>query len=425
MELISKIFTAFIKNDDRKSLFENLKVQKSTIKLFSAIKNYSANSEIRYVGGCIRKILNGEDIDDIDFAVNLNPKECINCFKKNNIKYHETGIKHGTITAIIENNKFEITSLRKDLSTDGRHAKVEFSSDWYEDASRRDFTINSIYSDIDGNFYDPFNGKKDLQDGKIKFIGDPEKRIQEDYLRILRYIRFFLNYSKMSHDAKVKNIIKQNLNGLSKISSERLLDELKKIISSKGFLNLFEDNFSLEIIKLIFPEFINIDRLKNLNDLAKKKIIEKEVDFIFLIIFMVLDKKDNLDYLLFKFNFSNIDKKRILFLNDFYKQKINSNTFSEKSLWKIFYFHGKQSLFDLINFEILNSKKINKKLNNLFNFFQDKEVPIFPIKAKNLMEKFGISEGKLLGSKLRKIEEIWISNNFKVSEKEIFKVIKN
>ena len=140
---------------------------------------------------------------------------------------------------------------------------------------------------------------------------------------------------------------------------------------------------------------------------------------------MVLDKKDNLDYLLFKFNFSNIDKKRILFLNDFYKQKINSNTFSEKRLWKIFYFHGKQSLFDLINFEILNSKKINKKLNNLFNFFQDKEVPIFPIKAKNLMEKFGISEGKLLGSKLRKIEEIWISNNFKVSEKEIFKVIKN
>ena len=186
-------------------------------------------------------------------------------FKKNNIKSYETGIKHGTITALINQNKFEITSLRKDIATDGRHAKVEFLNDWQEDASRRDFSINSIYADIDGNLFDPFNGKKDLENGEIKFIGNVEKRIKEDYLRILRYIRFFLNYSKKKHNVKVTRIIKKNLQGFSKISPERLLDEFKKLVRSKGFLKLTKDKFCFEIINLIFPQFKNLDIFKNLN----------------------------------------------------------------------------------------------------------------------------------------------------------------
>ena len=165
--LLNKIFS-FSKNLDHKSSsFYNLNLEKSISLLFSSIEDYSETSEIRYVGGCVRKVLNNEIIDDIDFAVNLKPSECIDSLKKHNIKYYETGIEHGTVTAIIENNKFEITSLRKDVVTDGRHAKVEFSNNWFEDASRRDFTINAIYSDIDGNLYDPFNGKKDLELGKI------------------------------------------------------------------------------------------------------------------------------------------------------------------------------------------------------------------------------------------------------------------
>ena len=115
--------------------------------------------------------------------------------KNKDIKYYESGIEHGTITALINNIKFEITSLRKDIDTDGRHAKVEFSDNWKEDASRRDFTINSIYADIEGNLFDPFDGKKDLENRKI-LIFELEKRIKEDYLRIIRYIRFYLNYSK-------------------------------------------------------------------------------------------------------------------------------------------------------------------------------------------------------------------------------------
>jgi len=423
ISLLNKIFSFSKKLDQKSSAFDYLKNDKSTSLLFSSIEDYSENSEIRYVGGCIRKILNNENIDDVDFAVNLKPLECIDSLKKHNIKYYETGIKHGTITAIINNNKFEITSLRKDLVTDGRHAKVEFSNNWFEDACRRDFTINAIYSDIHGNLYDPFNGKKDLQLGKVEFIGDVEKRIKEDYLRILRYVRFFLNYSNLEHSEKVKKIIKQNVKGISKVSGERLLDEFKKITISKGFLKLFKDTFSEEIIKLIFPQFKNFDFFKKLNNFAKKKIIE--VDYILLISLMVIDETDNTDYFLYKFQLSNENKKRILFLKGFYDEKINKNTFSEKNLWKVLYYHGKKSLQDLLYFEIIKSKYENKKLVQLFDFFQDKEVPIFPIKGKNLMEKYNISEGKLLGFKLKKIEEKWLNNNLNVSEEEIREIVES
>ena len=217
--LFNKIFSRSKNLNSSNLAFQNLKKEKEIEKIFKVISEFSDNSEIRYVGGCVRKIINDQKVDDIDFAVNLNPNEISEIFKKNNIRFYQTGVEHGTITALINKKKFEITSLRKDISTDGRHAKVEFSKDWHEDASRRDFTINSIYADIDGNLYDPFNGKKDLENGEIKFIGDAQKRIQEDYLRVLRYIRFFLNYSKKNHKTKIIKIIKQNLEGFSKIST--------------------------------------------------------------------------------------------------------------------------------------------------------------------------------------------------------------
>ena len=423
IDLINKFFSFSKHLDSKPSSFKELKKKKEIKKLFLAIENYSEDSEIRYVGGCVRKILNNEIVDDIDFAVNLKPEECSAALKENNIKFLQIGISHGTIIALIDSYKFEITSLRKDLITDGRHAKVAFTADWQEDASRRDFTINAIFSDIHGNLYDPFDGKKDLEIGKIKFIGDADKRIKEDYLRILRYIRFFLNYSKTEHNDKIRKIIKQNLNGISNISSERLLDEFKKLIISSSFLKLFKDPFCLELINLIFPQFKNLDIFKNLNKFAEINI--KKVDFIFLISLMLIDNTDNVEYFLFKFNISSIDKKRILFLNKFYNKEINKNYFSKNNLWKIFYYNGKQALFDLIYFEIFKSKKINKKLIALLEYFKDKEVPVFPVKAVNLMEKYNIPEGKQLGLKLKKIEERWIKNDFTVLDNEIDQIFKN
>ena len=203
-------------------------------KIFEAINSYSEFSEARYVGGCLRKVILKEKVDDIDLATNLEPNEVCSALKKNNISYHETGIEHGTVIAIIDDYKFEITSLRKDVNTDGRHAKVKFSKNWKEDALRRDFTINSIYSDSQGNLFDPFNGKKDLEKGIVNFIGDPDQRMKEDYLRILRYFRFFLNLSKHEHDPKLLKKIKINIEGVSRLSKERLFDELKKLINLKN-----------------------------------------------------------------------------------------------------------------------------------------------------------------------------------------------
>jgi tRNA nucleotidyltransferase/poly(A) polymerase len=209
--------------------------------------------------------------------------------------------------------------------------------------------------------YDPFDGKKDLELGIVKFIGDPEKRIKEDYLRILRYIRFFLIYSKQQHDENLKKIIKQNITGITKISSERLLDELKKIILSGGFLKISKDNFSKEILTLIFPQLINLEILKNINDYSREIIIKK--DFIFLISLMIIDSTDNSDYFVYKYNLSNEDKKKINFLSSIYSKKIDKNFFKEKNLWKIFYYNGKDYLFDLIDFKIFQNKKLDKKFN--------------------------------------------------------------
>ena len=403
--------------------FKNIKKETEIEKIFRAIHSFSANSEIRYVGGCVRKIINKENFDDIDLAVNLNPKDVCEALNKNDIKYYESGIEHGTITALINNIKFEITSLRKDVDTDGRHAKVEFSDNWKEDASRRDFTINAIYADIDGSLFDPFDGKKDLENGKILFIGNVEIRIKEDYLRVLRYIRFFLNYSKAKHEPSVIKIIKKNLAGVSSISPERLLDELQKLVRSKGFSKLTKDKDSLEIINLVFPQLKNISLFGKLNSFAIKNL--GKVDFILLLSLMIIDGTDNVDYFIYKFNLSKKDQKRLLFLNNFFSKKITSTSFSEKNLNKILYFNGREALIDIIYFKIFKSNKVENKLIKLIEIFKEKDIPVLPFKANILMEKYQIPEGKELGIKLKAIEEIWTNNNFKISEKEVQKIVSN
>ena len=391
-------------------------------KIFEAINNYSESSEVRYVGGCIRKVINKEVVDDIDLATNLKPNEICEALKNKDINFYETGIEHGTVTAVIDEYKYEITSLRKDVKTDGRHAKVEFSLDWKEDAARRDFSINSIYSDARGNLFDPNNGKKDLEEGLIHFIGDAESRIKEDYLRILRYVRFFLNYSNHKHKPEIIKIIKRNIGGISKLSSERLIDEFKKLTKSHGFVKLFQDNDSLEIIEIIFPQLKNLAKFKKLNTHARDNLFK--IDFIFLLSLMIVDGTDNTDYFLYKFNISKKDQKRLKLIDFFYKEKTNLKNFTEKNFNKIFYFNGKQAVIDIINFKLFTSNKVEKKLIKLIEVYKDKVIPTMPIGANTLMTKYNIPEGKILGNKLKMIEEAWVENGFTISEKNIQKIAK-
>jgi poly(A) polymerase len=390
-------------------------------KIFNSINEFSSNSEIRYVGGCVREIIQKKNVDDIDLATNLNPQQVCAALKNNNINFYETGIEHGTITAVLDNFKFEITSLREDIETDGRHAEVKFSTDWKKDASRRDLTINSIYSDAEGNLFDPFNGKEDLENGVIKFIGDPEQRIKEDYLRILRYLRFFLKYSSQKHDPQILKIIKKNLVGISNISKERLLDELKKLVKSNLLTKLSKDKFSVDLFEIIFPQLKKIKSFSNPNIFAKEKM--QEANFMFLLSLLIVDGSDNADYFIYKYNISKNDQKRLKIIDKFYSEKITAKSFSEKNLNKLFYFNGKEAVIDILSYKLFFSKIVDKKLINLIDTFRFKVLPTMPLGAKVLMEKYDIPEGKNLGNKLKKIEEEWVNNNFQLSKKQIEKII--
>tara|TARA_X000000950_G_scaffold4143_1_gene4325 strand:+ start:3696 stop:4979 length:1284 start_codon:yes stop_codon:yes gene_type:complete len=418
---IKQIFSNSKNHNFIKENIKNLSKKKSISQVFEAINSYSSESEIRYVGGCLRKIINNEEIDDIDLATNLDPSEISEVLEKNKINFYESGIEHGTITAVFDDYKFEITSLREDILTDGRHAKVRFSKDWKLDASRRDFTINSIYSDSDGNLFDPFDGKNDLEKGEINFIGDVEKRIQEDYLRILRYLRFFLNYSKNPHNQKIIKIIKINISGIAKISKERLLDELKKLLKSKCLDKLSKDQFSLELLLLVFPELKNIKSV--LNSLKDKKKIFEKIDFIFILSLMIIDGSDNLDYFLYKYNISNKDRKRMKIINEFYKEKKETKHLNETKLNRVFYYNGKEAALDILNFKIIKSKTTNNELLRLRKLFKNKDILNLPIGADTLMSKYKIPEGRQLGIKLKLIEEEWVKNNFKISDLEIENIV--
>jgi len=420
-KLLDKIFFR-TNNLDYISLgIKDLTLNTPASKIFNAINNHSDTSEIRYVGGCVRKIINKEKVDDIDLATNLNPKEVSSALKKNNINFYETGIEHGTITVVIDNYKFEITSLREDFNTDGRHAEVKFSTDWKRDALRRDFSINSIYADANGNLFDPFNGKKDLENGLIRFIGDPEERIKEDYLRILRYLRFFLSYSNHKHDQEILRVLRKNLSGISNLSKDRLFDELKKFIKSKVLEKLSNDKYSIELIEIIFPQLKKIKIFKNLNSFAKVKL--EECDIIFLLSLLIIDESDNFEFFMYKFNISKKDQKRLKIIKNFFNEKISSKSFSERNLNKLFYYNGKQAIIDILSYKLFISKKIDKKLIDLLEIFKSKIIPIMPISAKTLMSEHNIPEGKTLGNKLKMIEEEWVNNNFKLSDKQMSKII--
>ena len=403
--------------------FENLKKKYEIKKIFNIFSNDLNNCQIRFIGGCVRKALSNENIDDIDLAVDLTPEEVKLILKNNNIKFFETGIEHGTITAKINNEKFEITSLRRDIKSYGRHADVEFTKKWYEDAARRDFSINCIYADLEGNLYDPFEGKKDLKNGKVKFIGNAENRIREDYLRVLRYIRFFLDYSNQPHDLDIQKKILKNISGINKISKERLLNELEKIFKSKNIFKINDDEFLVKILNLVFPELKNIHLLEKLNDQALEILQSK--DFLFWLSILIIDETDNTDYFLYKYKLSNNDKKRIKFLYQNYPNLSDNNFFSEKNFHKLVYYNDKSLVIDLIDFKICVSKKDITKMIKLKKLIIETNKPIFPIKAKNLIEEYNLKEGKELGTKLKKIEDIWVQNNFKITNQEVNRIINN
>ena len=399
-------------------LLENIKEAQI---IFSYLNEIGTNTKVRFVGGCVRKALYGQHIDDIDLATSLEPKEVKDKLVKKGIKVIDTGIDHGTVTAFLNKKKFEITTLRRDVTTDGRHAEVKFTSNWEEDASRRDFTINAIYADINGRIFDPLKGVNDLKNGYVKFIGSPDDRIREDYLRILRFFRFFVQYSKNDCDKNVIQSIKENINGLNKISNERIFSELTKILKLKNLDNLFSNNQTREIIINIFPQFKHYKRLKIINKLSQK--IKDQYDCYLILALLIIDETSDCEYFCYKYKTSNKIKNRLenIFKNlDTIKMK---KFYSEDNIKKMIYFTSRNEVKDLLLFSIcLKNKAKVLDVEKLIDFINICKIPKFPVSG-DYLKKHGYKTGEILGKKMKLLEEKWIENNFIMEKKFLNKYL--
>ena len=402
--------------DKSTKVLENIKEARI---IFTHLNEIGKEDQVRFVGGCVRKSIIGENIDDIDLATILEPYEVKKRLNEKDIKVIDTGISHGTVTAIFKNKKFEITTLRKDVSTDGRHAKVMFTTNWEQDASRRDFTINAVYSDMEGRIFDPLNGISDLQNGVIKFIGKTDERIQEDYLRIIRYFRFFTQYTKIDHNADVIRLIRKYINGLNKVSTERIFDELKKILALENLFNLFSNKISMEIIINIFPQLKHYERLKIFNTLSQK--LKSKYDVNLILALLLIDETNDYEYFCHKYKTSNVIKNRFKNISVNFENLKNEKFYSKENIKKLIYLSNKKDVRDLLLFSTCVNDKINTFIiKELLDYVKVCKIPKFPVSGDYLKE-LGYETGKILGKKLKSLEEKWIENNFVIDKKMVEK----
>ena len=373
----------------------------------------------RFVGGCVRKYLSNDEIDDIDIATILSSSEIKEKFKNTKFKIVDTGLRHGTITLVSDELKLEITTLRKDVETDGRHAEVEYIDNWQLDSERRDFTINAIYLDINGKIFDPQAGTIDLKNNNVKFIGDPQKRIEEDYLRIIRFIRFKIMYDKKI-EPTTNNAIKLNLNGIKKISKERVLIELYKILELKNFITLNDNADLKKIFNLVFPEFENLKRLEKLKQINNLSQLSKTL----LLSILLIDDKSSHEYFCHKYNVSNNIKEKLKLFDKNLRLIKENKEFFNKDLEKNIYLYDKNHLINLniLNFVISSKIKLNNFSETLKRIIRSKTYK-FEIDGKYLM-KYGMQEGSLMGKALKEIEREWMTNNFKISKERIKEIIR-
>jgi poly(A) polymerase len=224
----------------------------------------AALPEARVVGGAVRDTLAGRTVAEIDLATPRMPDQVIEALQAAGIRAVPTGLDHGTVTAVADRRGFEITTLRRDVETDGRHAVVAFTDDWQADAARRDFTINAMSLTRTGEVFDYFGGIADLRTGVVRFVGDPATRIAEDYLRILRYFRFFARYGAGAADPCALAAIRAGVPGLSRLSVERVWNELARILSApdpRAAVALMEE---AGVLEAILPEGADPERLAGL-----------------------------------------------------------------------------------------------------------------------------------------------------------------
>jgi len=388
---------------------------KENKKLISILNPIDLETKTQFVGGCVRKAIEGKLTKDIDLATVYKPEEVKKILLKNNYKVLDLAIKYGSITTFSKNYKYEITSLRKDIKPDGRHTKIQLTNNWLEDSLRRDFTINAIYCDKFGKIFDPVNGIKDLKNKKVNFIGSPDLRIKEDYLRILRFIRFTLEYNSNIQDHNIIRIINKNIRFLKLISQERLFIELKKILELKSFFTINNKNYFKKIINQIY-KIKFFDRLNRVQILNKK--LGSNFNYLQLLSILLVGYDQKYKYFSKEFRLSNKDKDYLNFIYEQFKL-LKNKQYSYQAIRRQIYFYNKDLTLDFLNFIFCIKKEINLKTLLKYRLFIKKlKVPRFPISGDFLIKK-GFKQGKKLGKKLEFLEDSWIKSNFKLNLRNI------
>jgi poly(A) polymerase len=252
-----------MKPSDKIELPERMR-DPATLRLFAALT--AGGVEARFVGGCVRDAVLGSTSGniDIDMAVSAPPATVMRALQAAKIKTVPTGLKHGTVTAIVDGRPYELTTLRRDVETDGRRAVVAFTDDWLEDAERRDFTFNALYADPDGTLYDPFDGRADLAAGKVRFIGDADRRIDEDHLRIMRFFRFHAWYGRAPFDGPSFDACRRNVGTLVDLSGERIAKELLRTLLASAAADAMDALFEAGVCAHGLPEYVGSQRLRGL-----------------------------------------------------------------------------------------------------------------------------------------------------------------
>lgn len=355
----------------------------------------------RLVGGCVRNALLATRNSDVDIAVNRPVEQNVITLRNQGIRVIPTGLKNGTVTAVVGARRYHVSSLRVDVLSFGRQVKTQFTEDWVSDAHRRDFTLNAIYADLDGTFYDPVGGLSDLKAGKIRFVGDPKKRIQEDYLRIMRFFRFYAWYGRGEPDSGALAACRLFANKLETLSGERILHEIVRLLGALNPLPAIHFMGVTNVLNQIFPDGFYIDRLTRLLG------VDNEIDPLRRLGALACGSYADIECLAQRLPFSNKQKMRLLGMSlpqkDVRKWKDPTNM--SVALYKF----GRENVIDLA---FLEGDMAVVRLAQLTT------VPYFPIKGRDVLA-IGVSQGPEVGEILSFLEQRWIRGGFKAGRAEL------
>jgi poly(A) polymerase len=243
----------------------------ATRRVFAAVT--ADGAQARFVGGCVRDALLGRKVKDIDIATDAAPERVMRLLEAAGIRAIPTGIDHGTVTAVIERAHYEITTLRHDVETYGRHAKVAFTDDWMADASRRDFTMNALFCALDGTLFDPFGGMADALAGRVRFVGEPRARITEDVLRLLRFFRFQAHYGRTAPDPAALSACMALAPLLPRLSGERVQGEFLRLLRADDPVPVLRLMVERSIMAHLLPDAVRLDRLAGLIALERDPVL--------------------------------------------------------------------------------------------------------------------------------------------------------